>query len=347
MLANGCGCSIGDQLHPRGEMNRAAYARIGTVYREIEKLEPFVEGSRKVADIGIVVSTDFFDGSSAADEGAMRMLMELHYSFDFIPVTDAFEKYALIILPDRIEPDAVLSGKLRNYLAGGGKVIATCRSTDPALGVEYLEDRPYEPAYLCVEEGLIPGVEPLEYVCYGRGAIVTSSLPVKAYIGVPYFNRTADCFSSHRQFPFDRIIDSPAILLGDRVGYCAFPLFADYIENGNLIYRDVIGMLLNTLLPEPTVSVHAPSSVECTVRTVGDSLLIFLLHYIPERRTKTIDIIDSRQPILDAEITLHGTFSRAELLRCGSSVPAERTADGRTRFRIPRVDGFECIRLLK
>lgn len=40
MIANGCMVCVGDQLHPRGQMNHSASKRLGKVYETIEHLEP-------------------------------------------------------------------------------------------------------------------------------------------------------------------------------------------------------------------------------------------------------------------------------------------------------------------
>lgn len=348
MIANGCACSVGDQLHPRGLMNKAAYERIGRVYKQIEEVEDYCIESRKVYDIGIVVSNDFYERNSASDEGAMRMLMELHYTFDFIPKTDALNKYKLIILPDNINIDTEFSNKLKDYISAGGKVLATYKSADKAsLGIEYIKDSDYEPAYMVIKEGLIKDVEALEYVCYLRGGYVSSKLPVKAYVGNPYFNRTPDCFSSHRHFPFDKESDYPAILLSDNIGYSSFPLFADYIINGNRIYRDVIKYLIESLLLKPVVRTDAPTCAEITVRRKEDKLYVHIISYISERRTKTIDLVDTKLPVYNVkvEILAEGKYSKARAVRSGTELKAVISDNGYIEVTVPCIDGYEIIEI--
>lgn len=348
MIANGCACSVGDQLHPRGRMNKAAYARIGKVYGEIEKLEKYCEGSVKRADIGVVVSSGFFDSSTESDEGVMRMLMELHYTFDLIPVTDDLAKYRLVILPDAVAVDGGFAEKLRAYLAGGGKILATHRSTCEAIGVQYLRDSDYCPAYIVVDDkaGELFGTEPLEYVCYERGGYVESELPVAAYCGDPYFNRTYDRFSSHMHFPFDRTSEYPAVLLGGNIGYCAFPLFRDYILNGNRVYRDIIGGLIASLLPDPVVTCGAPTCAELTVREqpADGRTVVHIISYIPERRTRTIDVVDTRLPLYDVPLTLR-TDKVIRAVRCARSGQelAFVQERGVVSVTVPLIDGYEAV----
>ena len=40
MLAHGAGCSVGDQMHPDGTIDKAVYQLIGSVYQYVEKCEP-------------------------------------------------------------------------------------------------------------------------------------------------------------------------------------------------------------------------------------------------------------------------------------------------------------------
>lgn len=359
MIANGAACSVGDQLHPRGKMNRAAYERIEEVYAEVERMEPYLNGSKKVADIGVFVSTDFYTKNTISDEGVLRMLSELHYVFDFIPVTEDISRYRLVILPDRVPMDEALASKLDIYRRQGGKILATYRCADEAFGVKCLGEHAYEPAYMVIpkkeniegqenasaNESIIPNVEPLEYVCYQRGAQVSTTLPVISFIGNPYYNRTAECFSSHRHFPFHSLSEYPAIALSDDVGYCAFPLFSDYAENGNRVYRDVIAYLIGKLLPQPSVSAeNAPTCMEMTARCQQNRFLVHCISYIPERRTRTIDIVDTKLPLYHVKISVRAdrTYRKALAVRSG----IELSLSGENGYyvaNVPVIDGYECV----
>jgi len=362
MIANGCACSVGDQLHPRGAMNKAAYERIGRIYGEIEKLEPYLENSAKYAEVGVMISTDFFTRDTTSDEGVLRMLMELHVPFDFLQQTDSLDKYKLVILPDEIRIDSVLRGKLKTYLANGGKVIATHHSIDEdALSIKWVGDNEYCPSYAVIDEGFCPKdtdredkahpyIEPLEYVFYERGSYVKSPLPVKAYIGKPYFNRTADCFSSHRHFPFEKKTDYPAVLLGDSVGYCAYPLFRDYMINGNRVFRDIFATLLDALLPTPAIKTNAPTSAEFTVRKQPNRTLVHIISYIAERRTRTIDVIDTRLPLNHTTIAVKTSALNvsdsaqitAFCARSKEQLPVT-IKDGYAYVTIPQITGYEIV----
>src|ERR1700722_19970599 len=58
MIAHGAACSIGDQLHPRGELDPAAYELIGRTYQRVEQREPWLIGAKPVAQIGVLIQPD-------------------------------------------------------------------------------------------------------------------------------------------------------------------------------------------------------------------------------------------------------------------------------------------------
>ncbi|MEZ4638416.1 MAG: hypothetical protein R2856_26250 [Caldilineaceae bacterium] len=59
MLANNAKCSIGDQLHPSGELDDATYKLIGSVYAEVKKKEPWCRGASPVVEIGVFTPEEF------------------------------------------------------------------------------------------------------------------------------------------------------------------------------------------------------------------------------------------------------------------------------------------------
>ena len=80
MLTMGAGCSIGDQLHPRGRLSDATYDLIGRVYSQVEALEPYTLNTDTMADIAVMTPEREWNMDSALSDsliGANRMLTEL------------------------------------------------------------------------------------------------------------------------------------------------------------------------------------------------------------------------------------------------------------------------------
>lgn len=103
MLTMGAGCSIGDQLHPRGGLSDATYDLIGRVYSQVEALEPYTLDTDTMADMAVMTPEREWNMDSALSDsliGANRMLTELGCQFDIIDPDMDFTRYGLIVLPD-------------------------------------------------------------------------------------------------------------------------------------------------------------------------------------------------------------------------------------------------------
>ena len=154
-IANGAGCSIGDQMHPLSEMNMATYGLIGKAYSLIEQKEPWINGAVNVADIA-VLSAEAVTGNRdvKADTGANRMLLEENLLYNFIDESMDFSSYKLLILPDvEITSDKTIE-KIKNYISNGGKIIASAKSLIKDnkfiidIGAEYKGENEFYPTYL-------------------------------------------------------------------------------------------------------------------------------------------------------------------------------------------------------
>jgi len=356
MIMNGSKCCIGDQLHPRGKLDGAVYARVGQVFEQIEAREPWCKGSAKQRDIGVLLANRPLETDYAADEGVMRMLLELHLTFDFIDCMDDFSGYRLLILPDRVLCDRALAAKLDRYVQEGGKVLATCHSgLDEAkqeflftqAGVTYEGENPYCPAYLLRSEALGGGPDDLEYVMYEQGAIVSAreGTQTLAELGKPYFNRTWDRFCSHRHFPYDGPTGAPAITDTGSVIYIANPLFTDYINMGVRIYRDVVAACIERLLPDPLVRTDLLASAELSLRSQENRQIVHLLHYIAERKSRKLDIVDTRLPLHDFHVEVKtdrmpGTIT---LEPEGLILEGEMVDGGYVRVHVPEMTGHAML----
>jgi len=155
-LANGAACSIGDQLHPEGLMDEATYALIGIAYKEVEEKEKWCIGAENIADVAILsleaigvnedkAKSGANDRSGKSDAGAVRILLEGKFLFDVIDLEEDFNKYKVVILPDKVRITPDLKAKLENFFKNGGKVFAT--------GESGLSDNS------CVKTGIVTGAD--------------------------------------------------------------------------------------------------------------------------------------------------------------------------------------------
>jgi hypothetical protein len=178
-IALGAKCSIGDQMHPSGEMNLSTYDLIGAAYKEVEAKEAYCRDKIAVSDIAVLsveAAAQTNDRNSKPDIGACRMLLEGKYLFDLIDMETPFDGYKLVILPDAIPVDEALAARLNAFAANGGKILATGKSgLNPAgdafaidLGVTYEGVNGYRPSYMVPAENtkMVNGVT--SYVMYSE-----------------------------------------------------------------------------------------------------------------------------------------------------------------------------------
>jgi len=99
MLAQAATCSIGDHLHPRGQLNREVYARIGKTFRSVAEKEPWCTDARAAVEIATLLTTGA-QRAADSDLGAANLLAQLRHQFDIIDTLADFSPYKLLILPD-------------------------------------------------------------------------------------------------------------------------------------------------------------------------------------------------------------------------------------------------------
>jgi hypothetical protein len=99
---------------------------------------------------------------------------------------------------------------------------------------------------------------------------------------------------------------------------------------------------LNTLLPEPLVRHQGPSTLVTTLneQRAEQRAVLHLLHYIPERRSQEIDVIEDVIPVygIGVSLRLDRGVAVIRLAPEGESCPV-LLQGGRVRFTVPEVRG--------
>lgn len=359
MLAHGARCSIGDQLHPRGTLDRAAYELIGKVYQRVKEREPWVENSKSLSQIGLfqappgTVSTT--QVTSGSDEGATRMLTQLKHQFDVVSPQSQFELYDLLILPDAIPVDDILAQRLDAYLKQGGSLLATGTSglaEDglslhlPQLGIQPQGFSPFTTTYIRFKEAVRSGVPETDHVNYERGLRVLpgAGTRVLAKVVEPYFERAWNHFSSHFQTPPEKVTPYAVATLNGRAAYINFAVFSAFAAHGNFPYRLLVKNIVDLLLPEPLLRVEAPTGLEATVMRQANRTIVHLLFYTPERRAANLDLVEDivslyRVPV---SLKLQTAPARVYLAPEGRAVDFDYSA-GRVQVVIPEVRGHAML----
>lgn len=302
--------SVGDQLHPRGTLDKGGMDLIRTVFEKCAGAEPFYAGSTAFPAVAVVCphhprleERDTVE----SEEGALILCQEAHYDCAVVCDKDDFARFALVILPDEIVLTAALREKLLAYHAGGGRILASFRAGLPGLP-EDPEGLPFIPArwegraerypnYWRCAEGFSYASGADDRVVYLRGANVAaaSGAEILLHRVLPYFQRTDLRFASHFQAPpMHEPSGRPALLMGERCAYFADPVFRESRRSASQAVRDVWREVVCRLIGPAPFGRSLKSTIRLYPRRRGDDLLLTLLHYIPKRKAEGIDIIEER-----------------------------------------------------
>lgn len=360
MVASGAACSVGDQLHPRGRLDAAAYKQLGDVYERIEALEPWITGAVAVPEIGVLLAETgprFQTIGRDIDEGAMRMLLEIHRPFQFLDSKSEFTPYRVLIAPDDLPFPPELASKIEAYLQGGGALLLSHRagltpegdgfSID--IGVEYLGDAPHSPDFLVTTAEIGPPLSDFPQALYERGSRVHAvGAETLAHVGYPYFTRSAEQIMSHRHTAFDRVSEDSAVTQTGRIIYCHSPLFSAYRQHGVPAYRTLVEVLLDRLAPERVVeSPDLPTTAEVYVLRQpehGGRHIMHVIHAVPQRRGEGIDIVEDVLPLYNVRVGLRTdqAITSVELVPGGDTLQHE-SLDGITWVNVPVVIGHQVL----
>ena len=352
--AYGAGVCIGDQLHPDGHLEPAIYDRIGQVLGKIEEREPWLLNTKRMCDVGVFIAEDNMNPDEPAliEGGAYRVLCELHVPFDFLNSQDDLEGYKVLILPDAVKLSEELAERINDYVSRGGKVLVTGKSSvDEETGKFMLNciEATYAGVsedtcrYVRLKDGIFEGIPEIDHVLYERGYTVTSEKEAAASIVHPYFNRTYEHFSSHRQAPPVREeSEEPAILINEDSVYISSPLFTDYLLNGYKVHKDILERCIRILYPDLLVDGQLPSATEVLVRRHEDGrMLVHLLNYVIRHTAKKIDTIQDVYHMPATEICVRTEKKPLRVRLVPEDVELEYTyCDSYTHINMPQQSGY-------
>ena len=368
--ANGGKCSIGDQLHPLGKMDDETYRIIGEAYSKIEEKEPWLDGVRAVADIGLLSCDAYLNkrpekkvpDDNMSDVGALRLLLEGHYLFDVLDEESDFSPYRLLILPDRIEVDAELRKKIDAFVAKGGKLLASGRSGLVAnaehpsfaydFGVRYEQTAPIKPCYF-TPVAPIGEMGVADYVLYADAEHVSlcEGGEALANMKLPYFARTAEHFCSHRHAP----VAPDSVGVGSAIGrdgcYIASHIFFEYATLGSQFAKQLLIMAIDRCLgDEKTLAVELPAQGVATLME-QDQQNRCVLHLLYAPRTvkgkSKIEVIEDCVPLCDVPVVLRPKHrvKRVYVAPDQQEIPFAVLDDGSISFTVPRVEIHAMVAL--
>jgi hypothetical protein len=369
MLAFNSKCSIGDQLHPSGELDATTYRTIGAAYREVEAKEPWCLGARPVADIGVLSSEaeNHSHGQSQPDEGVTRALLEGHFLFELLDREMDFSQFRLLILPDDIRVDEALNSRLDGYLASGGRLLLSGESglwKDRAefafdLGADYSGPSEFSPDFILPEPAFRADFLSTPVVMYGRSQrIRVTSGESLGKVFDPYFNRSYRHFCSHQHAPFRDVPSGfDCGVRKGSVAYLSHPVFTLYRTYGAVVHREYICRVIKSLLGlDATCEVRLPSTARVSLNRQAEarrSVLHLLFANTISRGGSlklsditvsgtggNIEIIEELLPLRNTRVVLRhqSPVKRVTLEPSGEEIPFTQES-GTVEFT---VDEFAC-----
>ena len=371
MIAQGAKCSIGDHLHPTGEIDQSTYDSIAPAYAMVKAAEPWCEDTVNRAEIGVLsleaAQHPSLAGQSTkhqdADEGAIRSLLECKFTFDVLDQESDFSPYKLLILPDAVVVDAALKAKIDAYVAGGGRVLLTGTSgIDPEtgfvfdVGAAWKGPSPFKTGdYLLPNRNLrAPGVNNPLFMYESAQRIEAAGSASLGDIYDPYFDRTRRYFSGHVNTPSRP--DASGFASGSEKGpftYAAHELFSIYKRIGSVPMLEIIEQLVLHALGRPRqIESGLPRAGRATLRNQPSQHrdVLHLLHANPVLRGLVRG--DNVQPIqdlvtltdVDVSVAAAGPVRGVRLVPDGGDLSFTE-ADGRVSFTVPSLRGYQMVEI--
>ena len=371
MLSHGAACSVGDQLHPRGAIDRATYDLVGKVYRRVRDKQPWCERAEAVTDIAVITPEAFQGGGGAFAAqagkhptealGLTRMFEELKLQFDVLDPEHDLAGYKLVVLPDRVPVEGELLDKLNRYLDSGGAVLASYGSgidakgegfTLGALGVELRGEAEACPDFLVPGGEIGKDLPAAPHTMYLRGMKVAAKDggaggEVLCHVESPYFERQWRKFCSHRHTPSSGEVAQPGVIAKGRCVYFSHRVFDEYYHHAPKWVKAMVKDAVDLLLPERCLEVEGPSTLHATLMRQPEHgrLVAHLLHYVPEKRAANYEVIEEAIPLQDVPVTVRSDqpLTRASLEPQGRPLELEHAGEGRYRVTAPVVDGHAMV----
>ena len=333
--------SIGDHLHPKGELNQRMYRDIGEIYSYVEQLEPWTEKTAPYAEVAVlrnqVTHKNVLKFLTESDKGVSRMLAELKICFDTINESMDFSKYKLLILPDHIEITDTLFEKLKSYK---GSILSSGSSIRQGGVWDFVEsfqkDTNTHGFYNQGEE---------VFGMYNCGIKMTSHDSIADYIE-PYFNETFDGKHYYFYIPPKESAGFSAIAMKDRRAHICFNIFEAYNQHGAIFHKELIDAMITQLLPERKITTDLPSTARVTLAEGDDFCLLHIKTTFPEIREARGVVEEHVRMPAGNKVILSGTYTAVKTLPDLKEL-CFKCKKGKTEITLPEINGYIPIMLEK
>lgn len=358
-LSQGVQVSIGDHMHPAGNLDKKLYEDIGEIYSRVKAYEAWTDDAVYRSEIGILndktaVTKDEMRGGLGRNpsvRGAARMLAELKYGFDILNEDMDFTPYKLLILPDDLYMSENLQKKISAFLENGGKVIA---SGSAGLNEEKTD-------FACKEWNFIrfdgidehnvsfftDAVRTRPTAMYRPGIRMTSGYKTADYVK-PYFNRHFDGIHGYRYVPPEKATGQAAIAEKEGICHICFRIFESYYFEAYAVHKQLLDEIIRRFLPVPLLKTEGiPSTARVTLTGTEAYELLHVKTSFPEKRGHAMSVIEEHVKLPAGEcISVKGAYKA--VYRLPEKTPIAFAEDGAyTKVHLPEIDGYAMFLLEK
>lgn len=348
---NAVECSFGDHMHPAGNLDEKVYDNIEKIYSRIMTYEPWTDGARFRADVGVLCDINSGTFGPGPYHGLARMLSELKMPFDVVNETMDFSKYKLLVIPDTVRLSKELAEKVKEHIRLGKPVIST--------GVGGLDKNKDEFA-LCEYDFKVDEIDTssqafykypnddFRYATYVQGIKMSAGKSAKiiAEYHKAYFNRVWDGFHGFYYLPPEKWTGQAMALVSGKVCHIAFNLFTAYNQKAYVEHKKLFKKCLEEIGFVPTISTDLPSTARVTLTETSENLLLHIKTTFAEARGGAPTIEERIKYPAGAKISILGRFKNATIVPCNEKVDAV-ISDDKIEIVLPEIDGYLCIALKK
>lgn len=356
-LSNAMDVSIGDHMHPAENLDGDVYKIVREIYTDIEKYEPWTEGAKYVADLGVLTNSP--GALNDTYKGLSRMFGELKYSFDIVNEEMDLTKYKALILPDTMKVTPVLKEKLEKHLSENKGILSTGEGglnpekTGFALEqwkFDYKGSDQSNSSYFKMLKEDCDDLGNIRWAMYSHGILInpTEETEVIAEYIKPYFNRHWDGFHGYFYTPPEKETGHAAIARNSNVYHICFKVFDAYYNAAMLSHKAIVKYCLDNLLPDPTLKCkNIPSTARVTLTEKDTTVQLHVKATFPEVRGK-MNIIEEHQVIpAGAIVSVKGSYSKAYIAPKKEPVTIVQKNAGYTEVILPQINGYELVVLEK
>jgi hypothetical protein len=345
VLAQGGGFQVYFQQNRDASVNLSDMTVMAEVAKFCRERQEFCHKSVSVPQIGLILSTDAYyrkikglfsagsDGMSAF-RGILQSLLESQHVVDVVmehQLNKDIHRYPMLIYPEWEYINPEFKNRLIEYVENGGKLLiigpASTRFFRKELGIHPIDS-------------ISERVNRLEY--NGRWASIKSNSqfisPVEevlAFGNLNYNKLNPEIYSSAASI---RKLGKGEIAgvylnLGER-----------YLKGKVTVARDFLHELVNTIFPDPMVSVRGSHDVDVCLNRINGKLAINLVNTGGPNANSDVYVYDDIPPLgpLQVEVILDKKPGKVSIEPSGQSLKVNYE-NGLLRVTIPRLESHEIL----